>query len=397
MLSQTLLHLSLIQNVGPVFIKRLVERVMEESIDLYAMTLSDFLRLGIPQDMATRLVEGLADQALFDREYECIEKRGVNWTTMLSSDYPALLWHTFAPPPVLYWKGEPVWNSAPTLSVVGSRAGTAYGKRALDEILTPCVQEGMIIVSGGARGIDTMAHELTLQQGGITVAVFGTGLLRPYPLSNIRLFERIVEQGGAVVSCFPLEAEGLPWRFPFRNRIISGMSRGCLVAQAAEGSGALITARFALDEGRNVYAVPGPFDDPLSAGCHQILQDGAQLVVSAEAILRDYPTLDTPAQDNPVIQQTSLIAPAQSKPDRAAMSECKVKSGEKKMVRNNPVFKEKMDSVETGVIALCARPISLDELVEKTGKSENELKVELFDLQLSGKLEQDFAGLWVKA
>lgn len=387
MLSQTLLHLSLIQNVGPVFIKKLVERVMEEGVDLYAMNISDFLRLGIPQDMATRLVEGLADQDLFDREYELIETTGVNWTTMLSSDYPALLWHTFAPPPVLYWQGEPVWNNGPTLSVVGSRAGTSYGKRALDVILTPCIQEGMIIVSGGARGIDTMAHELTLQQGGITVAVFGTGLLRPYPSSNERLFEKIVEQGGAVVSCFPLEAEGLPWRFPFRNRIIAGMSRGCLVAQAAAGSGALITARLALDEGRNVYAVPGPFDDLLSVGCHQLLQDGAQLVVSAEVILRDYPSLEAP-----VIQQTSLIVSQQGKPDEVVVNNSRVRSVEKK-----PVSKEKTVSVETGVVALCARPISFDELVEKTGKSENELKAELFDLQLSGKLEQDFTGLWVKA
>ena len=378
MLSQTLLHLSLIQNVGPVFIKKLVERVMEEGIDLYAMNRSDFLRLGIPQDMVTRLVEGLADQDLFDREYELIEKTGVNWITMLSSDYPTLLWHTFAPPPVLYWQGEPVWNNGPTLSVVGSRAGTSYGKRALDTILTPCIDQGMIIISGGARGIDTMAHELALQQGGITVAIFGTGLLRPYPLSNKRLFERIVEQGGAIVSCFHLEAEGIPWRFPFRNRIIAGMSRGCLVAQAAEGSGALITARLALDEGRNVYAVPGHFDDPLSAGCHQLLQDGAQLVVSAEVILRDYPTLEASAQDNSIVLQTSLID-----------------HPEKKTIKKS-FLKEKIEVVETGVVALCARPISLDELIEKTGKSENELKVELFDLQLSGKLEQDFAGLWLK-
>jgi DNA processing protein len=373
MLSETLLHLSLIENIGPAYIKKLVDHVMEERIDVYAMTVSDFLRLGIPEDMVARLVEGLADQSLFDREYDLIEKTGVNWTTMLSSDYPALLWHTYAPPPVLYWQGEPVWNSAPTLSVVGSRGGTSYGKRALDTILTPCIDQGMIIVSGGARGIDTMAHELTLQQGGITVAVFGTGLLRPYPSNNIRLFEKIVQEGGAVVSCFSLEAEGLPWRFPFRNRIISGMSRGCLVAQAAQGSGALITARFALDEGRNVYAVPGPFDDPLSVGCHEILQEGAQLVVSAETILRDYPALEVPGG-----AQISLFDHSE-------------KGAVKKVV-----FKEKRDVVETGLIALCARPISLDELVEKLDKPENELKDELFDLQLAGKVQQDFAGLWVK-
>jgi DNA processing protein len=391
MLSHTLLHLSLIQNIGPVAIKKLVERVIEDSIDLYALTVSDFLHLGIPHDVATRLVEGLADQALFDREYELIEKAGVNWTTMLSSDYPALLWHTYAPPPVLYWQGEPVWNSGPILSVVGSRAGDAYGKRAVDTILTPCIQQGMIIVSGGARGIDTMAHELTLQQGGTTVVVVGTGLLRSYPVSNKDLFAQVAHEGGAVVSCFPLENEGAPWQFPVRNRIIAGMSRGCLVVQAAEGSGALITARLALNEGRNVYALPGHFDDPLSAGCHQILQEGAQLVTCAEVILRDYPGLKAP-----VSEQTSLLVSGSNKSQEAALKECKAKPVGKKTVRDNPVFKEKIETVETGLVALCARPISFDEIREKTGKSENELKVELFDLQLAGKLEQDFAGLWVK-
>ncbi len=380
MLSSTLLHLSLISGIGPSVVKKLVERVMEHGVDLYTLNISDFLHLGIPQDMAALLVNGLADQALFDREYELLETTAdINWTTMLSSDYPALLWHTYAPPPVLYWQGEPVWNSGPTLSVVGSRDGTAYGKRALDIILTPCIREGMIVVSGGARGIDTMAHELALNEGGTTVAVLGSGLLRPYPTQNIRLFKNIAHQGGgAVVSCFPLKADGLPWRFPVRNRIIAGMSRGCLVAQAAAGSGALITARFALDEGRNVYAVPGHFDDPLSVGCHQILQDGAQLVVNAEAILRDYPSLNGSVFDNSVVRQTSLID-----------------HPEKKVVKK-PVFKEKLTLVEMGIVGLCVRPISLDELVEKTGKTENELKAELFDLQLSGKIEQDFAGLWVK-
>lgn len=373
MLSQTLLHLSLIPTIGPIFLKKIADQVIERNIDLYAGTVSDFREMGISEDAALRVVEGLADQALFDQEYALLEKMNIKWTTVLNPEYPALLWHTFAPPPVLYWQGEAVWNIGPTLAVVGSREGTSYGKRALEVILPPCIEQGMIIISGGARGIDTVAHELTLQEGGRTVVVLGSGLLRPYPSSNMGLFKKVVESGGAVVSCFPLQAEGMPWRFPFRNRIISGMSRGCLVAQAATGSGALITARFALDEGRNVYAVPGPFDDPLSAGCHEILQDGAQLVVDAQAILRDYPALKLSRE-----VQTSIV------------------KNVPKQVTKKVIFKEKRDVEGTGLIALCARPISLDELVEKSEKTENELKAELFELQLSGKVQQDFAGLWVK-
>lgn len=373
MISQTLLHLSLIPTIGPLTIKCLFEQVLQKGDDLYRFTISDYRALGISEGVAQKLAEGLRDQALFDREYALIEKTGVHWTTVADSIYPALLWHTYAPPAVLYWLGEPVWNNGPTLAAVGSRAGTLYGKRALDTILTPCIQQGMVIVSGGALGIDAMAHELTLAHNGATVVVLGSGLLKPAPLSNCRLFSRVIDRGGAMLSCFPLQTEPYPYNFPFRNRIISGMSRGCLVVQAAKGSGALITARFALDEGRNVYAVPGPFDDPLSAGCHELLQDGAQLTVESETILRDYPSLEVP-----VVKQTSLIQ-VQTKPE--------VKRA---------LLNQKKENIEQGLVALCARPISLEELVELAGKTENELKAELFELQLAGKVEQDFAGLWLR-
>ncbi len=368
--SLTLLHLSLISGVGPGVIKKLLDCLLEQSIDLYSVSVSELAALGIPYAIAEKVVFGLKDYKLFDQECALIERHGIVWTTVADSDYPALLFHTYAPPTVLYYQGDPVWNESQTLAVVGSRDASLYGKRAIEAFVAPCAFQGITIISGGARGIDAIAHEVALQQGGKTVAILGSGLLRPYPASNRKLFERIPSQG-AVVSCFPLLTEVQGWQFPVRNRIIAGMARGCLVVQAAQESGALITARFALDEGRNVYAIPGQFDDPLSAGCHALLKDGAQLVVSCQDILIDY--------------GREIAHPV--------TTSCKPET--KKQQEKIPLsFKIPVE--EKTIVDLCLTPLSLEELVFLTQKNENELKQELFELQLSGKIQQDFAGLWVR-
>jgi len=369
----TLLHLSLIPNIGPGTLKKLGEYVVNEGIDLYALTTADYMNLGIGEAVAQKLVEGLQDRIAFDKEVKLLESTGIAWTTFGQPDYPAMLWHTHFPPLVLYWQGTAVWDTGQALSVVGSREGTEYGRRAVETLVAPCVEKGFIIVSGGARGIDTMAHECALAYGGQTVAVLGSGLLKPYPASNKRLFLKIAQEGGAVVSGFPLLTEAIGWNFPERNRIIAGMTRGCLVVQGARKSGALITAKFALNEGRNVYAVPGPFDDPLSEGCHVLLQDGAQLVLTADDILQDYGLSVSPQEKASVQVQTELP------------------------LQKEIVFTKKTKKVYEGLEALCERPISVQELVDQTGKDENELKMELFDLQLAGKLQQDFAGLWSRS
>lgn len=368
--SCTLLHLSLISGIGPTTSKKLAQVMLEKNIDLYALTVSDFMGLGFGQVVSQKLVTGLSDTDAFEKEGGLLEKTGIYWTTLVDAEYPQALLHTYAPPPVLYWQGAVVWNDRPLLSVVGSRDGTLYGRRIIETVLAACVQEGMGIVSGGARGIDTMAHEFTVAQGGVTVVVLGSGLLRPYPASNKKLFLDVMHKGGAVVSCFPLQKEAQPWQFPVRNRIIAGMARGCLVVQAAHESGALITANYALNEGRNVYAVPGHFDDPLSAGCHQLLTQGAQITVSADVILQDY----------------GLFVPG--RPAAKSLPE------KEPYVQKTIVSEKKIEKKLHPLVSLCTAPISFDELVERTQRDENELKLELFELQLNGMLQQDFAGLW---
>ncbi len=371
--SFTLLHLSLIPTIGPQAVKKVLELIIVKGLNVYDLSVSDYRFYGIDEQTAQKIVFGLHSREGIDKEYALLEKTGVQWTTVVDAEYPHLLFNTYAPPPVIYWQGDPVWLSeSPTLAVVGSRQASLYGERIVNDIVAPCVQHRMTIISGGARGIDTLAHHATLKNGGKTVVVLGSGLLKPYLVSHKNLFEQVIYGGGAVVSCFSLETEALPWRFPMRNRLIAGMAQGCFVVQAAQESGALITAKYALEEGRSVYTVPGLFDDPLSAGCHTLLKEGAQLVTGPYDILQDY------GFAHPVVELVS------------------VKKEKQPYVQKVVPFVEKSDSLKNSLEALCARPISLYDLVEQTGKDESELKVELFELQLAGKVDQDFAGLWFR-
>ena len=205
-------------------------------------------------------------------------------------------------------------------------------------------------MSGGARGADTMAHQKTLDHGGKTVAVLGSGLMRPYPPENDNLFSAIIEQGGALVSIFPLLMEPLAEHFPARNRVIAGLSRGCLVIQAAAKSGTKITAEYCLNQGREVFAVPGPINDPLSAGCHDLIGQGAKLVSNAADILAEF-GYELPA--------TVPIEP-QEKPGKKA---------QKPYV---PAFQTSIileDPLEAAIVAACIKPCSVDELLEATGIS----------------------------
>ncbi len=168
----------------------------------------------------------------------------------------------------------------------GSRRASVYGKSIAERIATDLAQRGLTIVSGGARGIDTAAHKGALAAGGRTIAFLGCGIDVSYPAENKNLFDAMVESG-AVISEFPLGSNPEPWRFPPRNRLISGMSLGVLVCQSPEASGALITAGYAAEQGKDTYAVPGNVDDERNWGCHKLIQDGALLVQNASDILRE--------------------------------------------------------------------------------------------------------------
>lgn len=198
-------------------------------------------------------------------------------------DFPPLLAHIPDPPLALFMSGDAAQLRLPSVAVVGARRCTYLG-RALAELLSDSIAgAGWLVVSGLARGIDAAAHRAALASGR-TAAVLGSGLSEPYPRCHRALAEQIVDRGGLLVSEYPPSAPPRPFRFPERNRLISGLSRGVLVVEAGERSGSLITARLALEQGRDVMAVPGPVSSPMSRGCHRLIRQGAALVESAEHV-----------------------------------------------------------------------------------------------------------------
>ncbi len=348
---QSLLHLSLIPQVGPAKVEALVAQFGVQLPNLYSFTYKEFRSLGATEKTAQLLVEGLKDTTYLDQELKLIEKHGIQWCTIFDDEYPQLLKEIHLAPPVLYYQGNLNFPEK-TIAFVGSRAKSVYGAKVVQNLVPGLVNEGWGIVSGGAYGIDTIAHQATIDAGGKTFVVLGSGLLRPYPSDNKKLFEAVVHQGGAVMSSFPLTMEPHPHNFPARNRIIAGLSHGTLVVRAAKKSGALITAKYALQEGLSVFAVPGQIDDKLSAGCHALLAQGAQLVTGPESFFEEF--------------------------GLSAQSQIPLKTAE-------PV---------DPLVAFCAPAKTVDELIELSKLPEIELKNQLFELQLAGKLQQNFAGLW---
>lgn len=213
------------------------------------------------------------------------EKEKVEILRIDGAGYPSLLKEIATPPAELYLKGK--LPTSACLAIVGSRRASAYGLRIAERLARELTEAGLCIVSGLARGIDTAAHRGALSGKGETIAVLGNGLSDPYPPENRRLGEEILEKGGALVSEFPMTYPVLPENFPRRNRIISGLSLGVVVVEADEKSGALITANFAAEQGREVFACPGPMDSVLSRGCHRLIQQGAKLVMEAADIFEE--------------------------------------------------------------------------------------------------------------
>ncbi|MDD4994954.1 MAG: DNA-processing protein DprA [Patescibacteria group bacterium] len=207
--------------------------------------------------------------------------------TINDPNYPAILKEIYDPPPFLYYRGNLENPDEFRLAVVGTRKTSPYGRQVAEELVRDLAVQKLCIVSGLALGIDSLAHEAALSTGGRTIAVLGSGLDRAsiYPHTNRRLAERIVDSGGAVVSELPLGSLALKHHFPARNRIISGLALGTLVVEAGEESGSLITARAALDQGREVFAVPGPIHSPTAAGPNALIKMGAHPVTEWRDIL----------------------------------------------------------------------------------------------------------------
>jgi DNA processing protein len=221
-----------------------------------------------------------------ERELERIDALGARALTWESPDYPRLLLETHAPPPVLYIKGELREQDAWAVAVVGTRRASTYGREVTRRLAGELARNGITVVSGMARGIDGVAHRAALEAGGRTIAVFGCGIDHIYPSEHRKLAQQIASHG-ALISDYPLGTPPEGRNFPPRNRIISGLSLGVLVTNAGKSSGALITADFAAEQGRDVFAVPGSILTQGSVGPNRLIQDGAKLVIRAEDIMEE--------------------------------------------------------------------------------------------------------------
>lgn len=240
----------------------------------------------LPPSIIHPLLEDLQSPILLNqiRHYQ---QNKIKIITYFDSEYPKLLKETYQPPWVLYAKGNISLLSKQTkLAVVGSRQATEYGKRAIDRLFPPLIEKGILIVSGLALGVDTLAHEAAIRLGGETIAVIAGGIYHIYPQTNQKLALNIMKNH-LMISEYPPNTTPSRWQFPMRNRIISGISNGTFIIEAKRKSGSLITANFAVHEGREVFALPGNIFSQYSVGTNDLIQQGAKLVSSHEDILNE--------------------------------------------------------------------------------------------------------------
>jgi len=363
--TDALLRLVLTPGLGPVLIRRAIDALgsPEAVASASAKQLRRIPRIG--PETARRAIESRADlNERLDEERRLIERHGASLLTIFDDEYPCLLKPLPDAPVLLYVKGrlDPEADRFP-VAMVGSRACTVYGVEQTERLAALLAQSGLTIVSGGARGIDTAAHRAALRVGGRTVSVLGCGLGRIYPPENADLFEQIAAGQGAVVSELPMTTLPAPDNFPTRNRIISGLCLGVLVVEAAKGSGALITAKYAAEEqGREVMAVPGRVDSPASAGCLELIKQGGAALVTSHADVIDL--LESPARH----LFDGVHADRYADPARPPVSAS--------LVEDNLSQSQRL------IVDTLASPMTLDELARRTGLDAATLRAETTTLEI---------------
>ena len=295
---------SLIKGVGPAKISLLKKHFGDLERAWFASA-SELQSCGLDSSTVKKII---SQRPLIspEREIEKLEKEGVRALSWDDPEYPSRLREIYDPPPVLYTRGELLPQDEMAITVVGTRKCTSYGKEVTRKIVRELVENGFTIVSGLARGIDTIAHKIALEAGGRTLAVLACGLDIIYPGENLQL-ARGITKSGALLSEYPLGTKPKPEHFPRRNRIMSGISLGVLVVEAKERSGALITAEFALEQNREVFAIPGSIFAPSSRGTNQLIKEGAKLVQTVEDILEELNPCIIPQQ--PSIQPSLPFLP----------------------------------------------------------------------------------------
>lgn len=362
------LALSLTPQLGPTRCKRLLSYFGNvESI--FRASLTELEAAGLPAVSAQSIALGQSLK-LADVELDKARKASAVVITPSSPEYPTRLKHIYDPPMTLYVRGNTNALMGEGIAVIGTRHPTPYGMGMAERLSSDLSQKGFIIVSGMARGVDTAAHRGAVHAKGKTVAVFGTAVDVYYPRENAKLADQILSLGGALVSEFPLGTGPKPENFPIRNRIISGISFGVLVVEAGEYSGTRITARCALEQGRDVYAVPGNVTNKLAWGPNTLIKQGAKLVATWEDVWEELPS-------DLRLRVTPPESTESSEPQPASLF-------------NEP--ETEASPKERKLLALIKRDesIQIDELVEKLEGvlSSAEIFASLFELELSGKIKQ---------
>lgn len=358
---------------------QLIER-MHSPIAVFRASRSELEAQGLPGSVAQSIASGCTfDDAL--EQQSRMADTGTVLVPLTSPLYPARLKEIYDPPLVLYARGNLNLLDTPMLAVVGTRRPTPYGKAAADRLAADLAIAGLTIVSGMARGIDTSAHQAALQAGGKTIAVFGCGVDMVYPAENRKLASEIAEKG-LLLSEFPMRSPAYPQNFPVRNRIVSGMSTGVLVVEGAQYSGSSITARLALEQGREVFAIPGNITSKMSWGPNLLIKQGAKLVQEWNDVIVELDPeirrrlaaegraeLQLTGETNPPEQASLPLGPA-GETCRAVLAMLKVDS-----------------------------PVQLESLIESCETwSSSEIIAALFELEMLGRIRQlpgkQFVKIW---
>ncbi|MFW5986501.1 MAG: DNA-processing protein DprA [Halanaerobiales bacterium] len=353
------LALSMIKGVGPVRISKLLN-AFECPKAIWEAPKNKLKAVGGISKTATKITKQ-RKQINPDKVLKDLEDKNISYITLMNKNYPGRLKNIYDPPPVLYYRGDIDTLKQPSIAIVGSRRCTKYGRKTAKKIAYELAQKGIVIVSGMARGIDTCGHRGTLESGTKTIAVLGSGLDVIYPPENSELYHKIIKQG-TVISEFPPGIQPTGENFPRRNRIISGLSLGTVVVEAARRSGSLITANLALEQGRDVFAVPGNIDRTGSRGTNNLIKNGAGIVTETEDILRE------------------LFYPA-GRPEKNK----NIESPGKKIR-----FPE-LSSGEEQVLELLQQEgtLSVDRIIENTGMKSGNVNSILLKLELKGLIERN--------
>jgi DNA processing protein len=359
------LALALTPGLGPTRVRKLVDH-FGGAERVFQASLTELEATGMPVVGAQSIATGASQESA---QQECAKAAACGAIILSLGDpgYPQRLKEIYDPPVVLFVRGSAEVLSLPGIAMVGTRHPTPYGLGMAERLSKDLAARGLVIISGMARGVDTASHRGAITAGGKTVAVFGTGIDVFYPKENSRLAEQILSQGGALISEFPVGTFAAPQNFPIRNRIISGMSAGVLVVEAAEYSGTRITSRCALEQNRDVYAVPGNVTNKGSWGPNTLIKQGAKLVATWEDVWEELPT--------DIQDQLDAARPESSAPENASL------------------FPEDNTSPHERKIMRLLKPdesTHIDFIVETLEKevSSSEIFAALFELELNGKIRQ---------